>query len=214
LHPHRPLVSAVPEIRLTSCLDRYPKSLPDQITLRPMNATDESGLLQFFKRIPMQERQLFREDVTRLSVIQGWIGNLDFSRILPLLAIQGSRIVADATLHRDTGGWSRHLGKVRLTLDPEFRPQGLARLLLQEFIDLSKALGVAVLEGEILDVQEEEASLFEEMGFQCVATLPQHAIDLSSRVHDIRVFAQTLHLPEGLAPEAQVAEADADVGGG
>ncbi len=179
-----------------------------------MNATDEAGLLQFFKRIPVQERQLFREDVTRLSVIQGWTGNLDYSRILPLLAVQGSRVVADATLHRDIGGWSRHVAKVRLTLDPEFRAQGLARLLLQEFMDLSKSLGVAVLEGEILDAQQEEASLFEEMGFQCVATLPQHAIDLSGRVHDIRVFAQTLQLPEGLAPEARVAEADADVGGG
>ena len=214
MHPDRPLVTEFPEARRTSCLDRYPKSLPDRITVRPMNATDESALLQFFQRIPVQERQLFREDVTRISVIRGWIANLNYSRILPLLAFQGSRIVADATLHRESGGWSRHLGKVRLTIDPEFRPKGLARLLLQEFMDLSKALGVAVLEGEILDVQEEEASLFEEMSFQCVATLPQHAIDLSGRVHDVRVFAQTLHLPEGLAPEARVAEADADVGGG
>jgi GNAT superfamily N-acetyltransferase len=179
-----------------------------------MNATDESGLLEFFQRIPVQERQLFREDVTRPSVIRGWIAALNYSRILPLLAVQGSRVVADATLHRDVGGWSRHVARVRLTIDPEFRAQGLARLLLQEFMDLSKSLGVAVLDGEILDAQKEEASLFEEMGFQCVATLPQHAIDLSGRVHDLRVFAQTLNLPEGLAPEARVAEADADVGGG
>ncbi len=214
MHPDRPLVSVTPEARGASCLDRYPKSLSERISLRPMNASDESGLVQFFKRIPVQERQLFREDVTRLSVIQGWIRNLDYSRVLPLLAVQGSRIIADATMHRDSGGWSRHVGKVRLTIDPEFRAMGLARLLLQEFINLSKPLGVAVLEGEILDVQEEESSLFEEMEFQCVATLPQHAIDLSGRVHDIRVFAQTLQLPEGMAPEARIAEADADVGGG
>ena len=214
MHPDRPLVSGVPAARRTSCLSRYPKSLPDGITLRPVGAADESGLLQFFKRIPVQERQLFREDVTRLSVIQGWIANLDYSRVLPLIAVHDSMIVADATLHRDTGGWSRHVGKIRLTVDPEFRALGLARLLLQEFIDLSKELGVAVLEGEILDAQEREASLFEEMGFQCVATLPQHAIDLSGRVHDVQVFAQTVQLPEGLAPEARLAESDADVGGG
>lgn len=199
---------------MTSWLDRYPKPLPDQITVRPMNATDESSLLQFFKRIPVEERQLFREDVTRISVVQGWIRNLDYSRILPLLAVQGSRIVADATLHRDSGGWSRHVGKVRLTLDPEFRTGGLARLLLQEFLDLSKALGVAVLEGEILDIQEDAASLFEVMGFHCVATLPQHAIDLCGRVHDLRVFSLTIYLPEGLAPEARLKEMDADIGGG
>lgn len=199
---------------MDSPLERYPKALPGRITLRPMNAADGSALLPFFRRIPVQERQLFREDVTQPSVIEGWVRNLDPARILPILALQGSRIVADATLHRDSGGWSRHLGKVRLTIDPEFRGQGVGRLLLQEFLDLSKSLGVAILEAEILDVQTEAASLFEEMGFQCVATLPQHAIDLSGRVHDIRLYAQTIQQPEGLAPEARVSEADADVGGG
>src|SRR5436190_9398517 len=195
-------------------LERYPRGIPGQIILRPMNASDESALISFFKRIPVDERQLFREDVTRLSVIQAWIRNLDFGRILPILAFQGPRIVADATLHRDQGGWARHLGKVRLTLDPEFRHQGLGRVLTQEFIDLAKHLGLAVLEAEILDVQRKAALLFDEMGFQHVATLPQHAIDLVGRVHDMEVYSQMISMPEGLAPEASLAEADADIGGG
>jgi GNAT superfamily N-acetyltransferase len=179
-----------------------------------MDASDESALIAFFKRIPVDERQLFREDVTQVPVIQGWIRNLDFRCVLPLLVFQGARIVADATLHRDRAGWARHLGKVRITLDPDFRRQGLARLLMQEFIGLAKGLGIAVLEAEILDVQNHAALLFEDMGFQCVATLPQHAIDLAGRVHDMLVYALTVSLPEGLAPEARLAEADADVGGG
>ena len=195
-------------------LQRYPKAVLGQMLLRPMDASDEAALVSFFKRIPIDERQLFREDVTRPSVIQGWIQNLDYGRILPILAFQGARIVADASLHRDQGGWSRHLGKVRLTLDPEFRRQGLARLMMQEFIDLAKPLGLAVLEAEILDVQRKAALLFEELGFQRVATLPQRAIDLAGRVHDLEIYSQTISLPEGLAPEAKMAEADADVGGG
>lgn len=194
--------------------ERYPKSLPGPLMLRPMNATDEAALVTFFRRIPVEERQLFREDVTRLSVIQGWIRNLDFGRVLPLLAFQGPRIVADATMHRDQGGWSRHLGKVRLTLDPDFRRQGLAHLLIQEFIELAKPLRVAVLQAEILDVQKQAAILFEDTGFRCVATLPQHAIDLAGRVHDLKVYSQMISLPEGLAPEARLTEAEADVGGG
>jgi GNAT superfamily N-acetyltransferase len=177
-------------------LQRFPKGIPGQLTLRPMNALDEAALISFFKRIPVEERQLFREDVTRLSVIQGWIRHLDYGRILPLLVFQGPRIVADATLHRDQGGWSRHVGKVRLTLDPEFRRQGLAHLLMQEFIDLAKPLGLAVLEAEILDVQEQAALLFSDMGFHRVATLPQHAIDLAGRVHDLLIYSQTISLPE------------------
>jgi len=214
VHPERDLVLPAEPCSTLPCLERYPKSIANQIVLRPMNVSDESGLLPFFKRIPIEERQYFREDVTQSPVIRGWIRNLDYTRVLPILALRGERIVADATLHRDTGGWSRHLGKIRLTLDPEFRRRGLARLLIQEFVELSESLGLAVLEAEILDVQKETALLFESMGFQCVATLPQHAIDLFGRVHDMRVYAQAIRLPEGLAPEARVKEADADCGGG
>jgi GNAT superfamily N-acetyltransferase len=195
-------------------LDRYPRTIPAGRILRPMNASDEDALVSFYRRIPVEERQYFREDVTRLEVIQGWLRNLDYGRILPLLVFQGDRIVADASLHRDQGGWSRHLGKVRVTLDPDFRRQGLARFLIQEFIDLAKSLGVAVLQAEILDVQKQAALLFEDMEFQSVATLSQHAIDLSGRVHDLRIYSMAVSMPEALAPEARVLESEADVGGG
>jgi len=52
------------------------------------------------------------------------------------------------------------------------------------------------------------------MGFHRVATLPQHAIDLAGCVHDMLVYSQTISSPEGLAPEAKMAEADAEIGGG
>jgi len=195
-------------------LHRYPKKVGGDIVLRPMNASDEHALTAFFKRIPVDERQLFREDVTQGPVIQGWIRHLDYGRLLPILAFQGSQVVADATLHLEKGGWSRHLGKIRVTLDPDFRRRGLARILIQEFIELAKPLGLAVLQAEILDVQEHAALLFEDMGFQHVATLPQQVIDLSGRVHDLQVYSQAITMPESLAPEAKLKEADADVGGG
>ncbi|MBV8880713.1 MAG: hypothetical protein JO332_12150 [Planctomycetaceae bacterium] len=194
--------------------ERYPRTLPGGLLLRPMGPSDAVALTAFFRRIPVEERQLFREDVVQASVIQGWLQRLDYDRILPLLLLEGPRIVADATLQRDQGGWSRHLGKIRVTLDPEFRRRGLSRLLLQEFLLLAKPLGVAVLDAEILDVQRHAASLFESVGFEHVATLPQHAIDLAGRVHDMLVYSQMVNMPEALAPEAKLAEADADVGGG
>ncbi len=65
-----------------------------------------------------------------------------------------------------------------------------------------------------LDKQEKAALLFEDMEFQCVATLPQQAIDLSGRVHDVQVYSMAVSMPEALAPEARVLESEADVGGG
>jgi GNAT superfamily N-acetyltransferase len=195
-------------------LKRYPKAVAGGLTLRPMEASDQSALLDFFRRIPVDERRLFKDDITRVSVIRGWIRNLDYLNILPLLAFEASRVVADITLHRDRRGWSRHVSKIRLTLDPEYRRRGLARALVLEVIDLARGLNIAILHAEILDVQREARLLFEDLGFQCVATLPQHAIDLTGRVHDILIYAQTITSPESLAPEASLTEAEADVGGG
>jgi len=199
---------------MNAALSRYPKRVAADYVIRPMNASDGPALVAFFRRIPVEERQLFREDVTQAPVIQGWIRHLDYERLLPLLAFQGERVVADATLHRETGGWSRHLGKIRVTLDPDFRRRGLARLLIKEFLDLAKPLGLAVLQAEILDVHKHAETLFEDMGFQWVATLPQQVIDLTGRVHDLQVYSQAVRMPESLAPEAKLKEADADVGGG
>jgi L-amino acid N-acyltransferase YncA len=195
-------------------LARFPRTIAAQLKVRPMESRDEPELLSFFRRIPVDERQLFKDDVTQLSVIQGWIRNLDYSNILPLLAFEGPRIVADATLHRDRRGWARHVAKLRVTLDPDYRRRGLARALVQEFVDLALPLKIAILQAEILDVQKEARQLFEDLGFQGVATLPQHAIDLAGRVHDVLIYSLTTFPPEKFAPEASLAEVDADVGGG
>lgn len=194
-------------------LSRYPRNLDQGLVIRPMKASDERALVDFFKRMPVDERQLFKEDVTSTSVIRGWIRNLDYTNILPLLVFDGDRVVADATLHRDRRGWSRHVAEVRISLDPEYRGRGLARRLMQEFVDFGPSLRVAILNAFVLDVQHEARDLVESVGFLHLATLAQHAIDLAGRVHDILVYSCTLVPPERLAPEASWSEEEADVGG-
>ena len=181
--------------------------------LSPLEKGDETGLVEFFRNIPVDERHLFKDDVTNKAVIQQWCRNLDYERILPLVVFDGSRVVADATLHRDRRGWSRHMATLRVSLDPSYRRRGLAGALIKEFIALATPFRVAVLRAEILDVQKGARTLFEEMGFLCVATLPQNAIDLAGRVHDILVFNYIVTPPERLAPEAAISEHEADVGG-
>ena len=195
-------------------LSRYPRDFSDGLTLRPMEPADEQALTAFFTRIPVDERQLFKDDVRRSSVIRGWIQKLDYAKILPLLLFEGGRVIADATLHRDKHGWSRHVAEVRVALDPEFRGRGLARRLLQEFIEIGPSLDVAILNAFVLDVQHEARELVESAGFVPQATLAQQAIDLAGRVHDVLVYSCTLTPPERLAPEASLSEEEADVGGG
>ena len=192
---------------------RYPKLVSSHLELRLMVASDETALLAFYHRIPVGERQLFNEDVTRASVIRNWIRNADFDRVLPIVAFEGRHIVANVTLHLNRRSWSRHVATLRMTLDPDVRGRGIGSALIKELIDLAPDLKIAILEAEILDAEIEGRQFFDKMGFQCIATLPQHAIDLSGRVHDLLIYAYTVTPPERLAPEALLSEMDADVGG-
>lgn len=195
-------------------LSRYPRSIEGSLVIRPMESRDERSLAEFFRRMPVDERRLFKDDVTSSSVIRGWIRSLDYTNILPLLVFDQERVVADATLHRDQKGWSRHVGEVRLSLDPDYRGRGLARKLLEEFVSIGPELKVAILNASILDVQYDARELVDSVGFVHIATLPQHVIDLAGRVHDVLLYSQTLFPPERLAPEASWTEEEADVGGG
>ncbi len=198
---------------MSEILSRYPRTVEGGYLIRPLEAADEAELAQFFKRMPVDDRQLFKDDVTQSSVIRAWIEKVDYSKVLPLVVFKDRRIVADATLHRNRHGWSRHVAEVRISLDPEFRGKGLARLLLEEFIAIGPSLHAAILNAFVLDVQREARELVEAVGFVRVAVLPQHAIDLAGVVHDVLVYTMTLIPPERLAPEASWTEQEADVGG-
>lgn len=199
---------------MNGLLSRFPRRLDGGLLLRPMQVDDEAELTAFFSRIPVDERQLFKEDVTSPAVIQGWIRNLDYGNVLPLLVLDGSRIVSDATLHRDRRGWSRHVGEIRIALDPGYRGRGLARTLVQEFTALAPRMGVAILNAYVLDAQKDAQGLFDAAGFLQMATLPQHAVDLAGKVHDVLIYSATVTEPSRLAPEASWTEEEAEVGGG
>lgn len=193
-------------------LKRYPKTVAGRFEVRPLEAGDRNALEAFFARIPSYERELFADDVSRAAVIQGWIRDLDYALVLPLLAFDGSRVVANAALRRDAQGWYRQLGRIRIALEPVARLQGLARALVREFAELAAPLGVALLEAQVLDVQGDGQRLFEDMGFARVATLPRYAVDQSGRMHDVHIYTLEISPAEEWTRPAAWAEDEADVG--
>jgi RimJ/RimL family protein N-acetyltransferase len=179
----------------STALDSYPVSVPlssKKIILRPMVREDGTALARFFARMPADERVMLKDDVTNPVVIANWCANLDPDKVLPIVALDGSRIVGDVTLHRDRRGWSRHVARIRLTVDPEYRRMGLARAMVRELLVLAERLGVAVVDAEALSAQHGAIKLFEDLGFIAVATLPQHALDLTSQPHDIVVLSKLI----------------------
>lgn len=202
---------------VTTALDSYPVSISlgaRRITFRPLEREDGTALAAFFARMPADERIMLKDDVTNPALIATWCANIDTEKVLPILALDGGRVVGDATLHRDRRGWMRHVAMIRLTVDPEYRRLGLARAMVRELLVLAERLGVAVVDAEILSAQRGAIRLFEDLGFIAVATLPQHALDLTSQPHDIVVLSKTLIPVEQLSPDAHKPTEEVDVGTG
>jgi GNAT superfamily N-acetyltransferase len=103
---------------------------------------DADKLYAFFSRVPREDRLFLRDDVSIRDVIDSWTQELDYRKVLPLVAEVGGNIVGDATLHRRKFGWTSHVGKVRLVIDKDYRGKGLGTVLIEELIDIAKKAGL------------------------------------------------------------------------
>jgi L-amino acid N-acyltransferase YncA len=177
----------------TYTLTRYPRVIAlhsgSTVQIRPMVPTDVDALLAYFTHLSEQDRFFLKEDVTSRSVVEGWATSLDYNRALPLLALDGERIVADAVLLRRRGNARSHVGEIRTTVDPEYRGQGLGNGILRELIEIA-------YDGELEFVLFELVSETEDQAIQAVSTLgafetgriEEAAVDLSGRHHDLVFF--------------------------
>ena len=109
-------------------IEAYPKTIllrdSTELKLRTLIEEDKLRLLDFFRRIPEEERYYLKENVTSPEVIQAWTTNIDFGRVVPIVAFTGNEIVADATLHRSRAMARCHIGEMRVVVEPAYRGGG------------------------------------------------------------------------------------------
>lgn len=163
-----------------------------KVTLRPLLKTDEEALVQYFRYMPLEDRLCLKEDVTNPKVIENWIYELDYDNVLPLIALDNSQIVGDATLHFSPIGWTRHQGELRLTTDAGYRVKGLGTILVQNLIDIAIQLGLEQLSVEIAPVLDKAYFLLEKMGFKEVANLKGFIKDIEGNESDLVLLIKHL----------------------
>lgn len=159
------------------------------VTLRPLVPEDETALLEFFGRLSPEDRQFLRDDVLRPETVRVWCRELDYDRVLPILAEKEGRLIADATLHRRPSGWMRHVGEIRVVTDPFFRRRGLASTLAREIFYLALQAGLDKMVAEVAAHQVAAAKVFEKLGFSREALLTNHIVDLQGRKHDLLILS-------------------------
>ena len=181
----------------TYTIAAYPKqvALRDglRIVVRTVQEGDEQALLDFFLGIPEGERFFLKEDVTSPEVVRRWVTEQDYRRALALLALDGSRVVADAVLIRRRGNSRSHVGEIRVVVAPEYRDRGLGSALIRELCDIADDAGLEKVLFEVVADREQEAVRAAEwLGFLRLATIENGAVDPLGHHHDVVLMAMPL----------------------
>ena len=174
----------------------YPKyeKLRDgtEVVVRLMVKEDQGALSEFFQKVPQEDRLFLRDDVADPATIRAWVDGLNYDRVLPVLALSDGKVIGDATLHRRERGWARHIGRVRLVIDPDYREKGLGTLLIRELVEIAKGLKLERLVVELMGTQQAALSAFRHLGFERVAVLHQHVKDQRGRPQDLVIMIHDL----------------------
>ena len=174
-------------------LEKYPKtvswSADQDLEIRPLQPNDKVRLLEFFRRVPEDDRYYLRDSVASPEVVHRWTDNIDLNNVIPLVAIHEGRIVADSTLHVSQIPARRHIGELRIVVDVKYRGMGLGGIMIGELISVAEDIELETLVFELV-VRREAAAFWaaHRADFNEVAQLRNRIKDAFGAYQDIAVF--------------------------
>ena len=168
---------------------RYPQEavLRDgrRVFLRPFAEKDVDALYDFFHRMPLEYRRFAWDNVDNRALIDSWGQSVDYGKVFPLLAIDGTRIVADATLHTRKGGPLRLVGRLKWMIDPNFRGEGLGTTLVNHLVHIARERGLRHVSCMLIsDLEADAVKTLEELGFTSYVQ-PGYGTDPDGNQHDM-----------------------------
>jgi GNAT superfamily N-acetyltransferase len=156
-----------------------------RLLIRLFNENDTEALYQFFQRLPGEVRRFAWDRIDNRALVESWGMQLDYSKVLPLLVLDGSKIVADATLHRREGSPLRLVGRVKWLIDPAYRGAGLGTILVNKFIDIARGNGLRHLTCMLIsDLEADAVATLSDLGFTG-HTIPGYGTDPDGNQHDM-----------------------------
>lgn len=169
--------------------DKFPQEavLRDgrRLLIRPFEARDADALFRFFQRLPPEVRRFAWDNLEDRGLVERWARDLDYGRVLPLLAFDGKELVADATLHRRGWGPLRRVGRIRWLLDPTYRGAGLGTILVNRFVAIGRKQGLRHLTCMLSTGLEADAvRTLLELGFEDFL-IPGYGTDPDGSQHDM-----------------------------
>lgn len=139
------------------------------VLLRPMVKEDRPHLDEIYLPVGEDDMRYFRHNIKDPAVLQKWCDNLNYDKVMPLLALVKDHAVGSGSLHFFDGP-RRHVGEVRLFLSKDYRKRGLGMKIIRVLVDFARKQGLSILTAEIIADRTKIVRAFEQIGFtsQCV----------------------------------------------
>lgn len=155
-----------------------------RVLLRPLTAEDREQLIELFEQVSPEDLRYMRHNVKDAELIASWIDDLDYDRVLPLVAVINERLVGSATLHFAEGP-ARHRTEVRIYLAKEVRRRGVGSRMIQALIDMSKRRNIYMIEAQIINEQATVIRAFQNLGFVRKCILDNYFILPDGELRDV-----------------------------
>src|SRR5215472_4521286 len=109
---------------LDYALEKFPLHVKLQdgteCVVRPLGKRDAARLHKFILAVPEEERLFIKQPVAERGLFHEWCRDVDFEHNLPLLMLDGEKVIGEACLHQRLGGWKRHIGMVTVLTHPDY----------------------------------------------------------------------------------------------
>lgn len=177
---------------------RYPKEVVlkegREAIIRLLQKGDEALLRRFYDGIPEEDRWFMRHDVTDPAVIAKWMDDIDAGKVFATIALSQERIVGHASLHMREFGSTRHIGRFRLMVLPEFRYKRLGTWLLLDLIQLAMDQGVSEVRSDfVVGIEEAAIEAARKFDFFEKAVLKDYVKDQQGNRRDLLIMIKRLH---------------------
>jgi ribosomal protein S18 acetylase RimI-like enzyme len=155
--------------------------------IRHIESGDEARLVRFLGRVPAADRTFFKEDVDDPQAAHDWMQ----AGPARTIAVDGGEVVGWLAIVPKPG-WSRHVGEVRLIVDPQHRGRGIGRTLARRAVLEALDLGLEKMVVEVIAVQEATIAMFRSLGFDPEALLTDHVRDRNGDLRDLMVLSHSV----------------------
>lgn len=147
------------------------------------------ALQAFFNGLPDGDLTFIKEDLDA-SMLRSWTRPERDGR--RWLEVDDSGHVLGFVALLPLRGWSRHVGELRLVVDPAARGQGVGRRLAQHALKASVEMDLTKVVVEVIAAQAGTIAMFSRLGFGAEAMLADHIRDRHGELQDLVVLAHRL----------------------